>query len=166
MGVGLIAAGSLGIGLLVNGLRHDPLPLVYASPQVRLDRIVARLSPASASPGQWRTIELDELQGRVSAHQGVAIDARPASFYRAGHIPGAINLPRENFEKIYPEVRALLEPVKNREFVVYCSESDCRDSELVADALSHLGYQHLRVYKEGWEEWSRAGLPQTPGLKP
>ena len=75
-------------------------------------------------------------------------------------------MPRENFEKVYPEVRALIEPVRDLEIVVYCSETDCRDSELVADALSRLGYHHLRVYKEGWEEWSRAGLPQARGQTP
>ena len=172
LGLGLLGAGSLGIGLLVNGLRAQPLPLVYASPKIRMGVIVARISARSPDlvlggqtsvPGHWQPIDLDSFQGFVSAHKGMSIDARAPSFYRVGHVPGAINLPREEFEPDYAAVRPLLEPEKERPIVVYCSEADCRDSELVADALSRLGYHHLFVYKEGWEEWSRAGLPQETG---
>ena len=95
----------------------------------------------------------------VLAHKGVAVDARPEVFYRTGHVPGALNLPREDFEHGYAMVRASLEANRAQPIVVYCAEADCKDSELVANALSRLGFRHLRVYQGGWEEWLRAGLP-------
>ncbi len=160
----LLAVVSFGIGLLFNGLRTHPLPLVYTTPESRLGRIAARISSAHGSSvstvGSWQNIELDAFQNLVSAHRGVAIDARPPSFYRAGHVPGALNLPREDFEQAYAETRATLASDKERAIVVYCAAADCRDSELVADTLSRLGYRRVFVYKEGWDEWLRAGLPQ------
>ena len=164
-GLGILVAGSLGIGLTINGLRSRPLPLVYASPQQRLGEMVARM-PAEPSPAGWRNISLGELEELVSAHRGRSIDARPEALYRSGHVPGALNIPRDDFERAYSVARAALEPAKERPVVVYCSEADCQDSELVAGTLGRLGYRHLYVYKEGWEEWSRAGLPQEPDRQP
>ena len=161
-GLALLAAGSLGIGLIGNGLRAQPLALRYQPPEARLAETVAR-TPADrppASHGDWQTISLDEFQAMVAARTGVSLDARPRAFYAAGHVPGALSLPRDDFERTFPSVRAALETNPGQPIVVYCAEADCRDSELVADALSRLGFQRLRVYKEGWEEWQRAGLPQ------
>ncbi len=158
--LGIITVGSLCVGLSFNSLRPSPLPLVYRSPKDRMAQSVERMSAQAPVSGHWQNVGLDEVQDRVATHRGLVIDARPGAFYRAGHVPGAINLPRADFETVYPRIRAVLEPAKAVEIVVYCSESDCLDSELVADALSRLGYQRLAVYKEGWEEWSRAGLPR------
>ncbi len=165
--LGMLAAGSLGIGLLANGVRSHRLPLFYASPKERLGEVVTRMStetPPDLLPlsirGRWQNMGLDELQELVAARKGTCIDARAQTFYQAGHIPGAMNLPRENFEKSYARMRTVLEAAKTKPIVVYCSEADCKDSELVADALGRLGYPQLFVYKEGWEEWLRAGLPQ------
>ena len=172
-GLGLLAVGSLCIGLLVNKLRLQPLPLVYAPPKDRLGEIVTRMSAQSSASGQptpdrapWQRIGLDEFQALVSAHRGASIDARPQALYQTGHVPGALDLPREDFEGGYARVRASLASEKDQPIVIYCSEADCQDSELVADALSHLGYRRLFVYKEGWEEWMRAGLPQETTHSP
>lgn len=159
LGFGVMSVVSLGIGLLVNGWRAHPLPLGYASPKERLGQVVARMSASTpASPAQtpaprsWRSMGLDELQELVTTRRGLVIDARPSAVYQAGHVPGALNLPREDFEKSYATLRPLLEQDRAKPVVVYCSESDCKDSELVAEALSRMGYQRLSVYKEGWEE--------------
>ena len=120
-GLGLMTLGSLCIGLLVNELRQNSLPLIYAFPSERLGRTVEGLASPSATPGRWQSIELDGLQERVSSRRDLVIDARPAGFYQAGHIPGAINLPREDFGKIYPKVRALIETAEGQEIIVYCS---------------------------------------------
>ncbi len=119
--------------------------------------------PQEAAPAPWHFIELDELQERVAAHHGRCIDARAPAFYQAGHIPGALNVPRESFERGYAKIRPLLESAKETPVIVYCSDADCPDGELVAGGLSHLGYRQLFVYKEGWEEWMRAGLPRDVG---
>ena len=119
--------------------------------------------PLEGVSAPWRFIGLDEFQEHVAAHQGWCIDARAPAFYQAGHVPGALNVPREDFEHGYTRVRPLLESAKETSIIVYCSDADCPDGELVAGALSRLGYRQLFVYKEGWEEWSRAGLPREVG---
>ena len=167
LGLVLLAAGSLGIGLLVNLSRQHPLPLIYQSPESRLGEVVARVaakSPATgrpaADPSQWQNISLDEFQELVSEQKAIIIDARPTLMYRAGHVPGALNIPREDFESAYAGARVSLESEKDRAIVVYCSAADCKDSELVVGALTQLGSRHFFIYREGWEEWLRAGLPQ------
>ncbi len=171
--MGLLAIGSLCVGLLVNGMRAQPLPLGYTPPQGRLEQMVARMSSDSSARQSptigvrpWQKITLDEFQAIVTAHQGLSIDARPQAFYQAGHVPGALNLPRGDFEKGYVAIRPLLEPAREKPIVVYCSEANCKDGELVSDALSRLGYRYLYVYTEGWEEWSRAGLLQEASRTP
>lgn len=173
IGLGAMAMASLGIGLAVNALRPQPLALVYASPRARLDAVVAGMPPGSpasrqpaTAPRQSPTIGLDEFQDFVLARKGLSIDARPRAIYDVGHVPGAINLPREDFERGYAGVRARIEPGKEQIIVVYCSEADCQDAELVAGALRRLGYGRSLVFKEGWEEWQRAGLPQETGHPP
>lgn len=167
-GFGVLATSSLGVGWALNALRARPLPLRYTPPEARLVETVARM-PEARPPGSaadWQPISLDEFQAMVSAHAGVSIDARPEAFYTAGHVPGALNLPRETFEKNFAAVRASLVANAGQPVVVYCDEADCQDGELVAGALNRLGFRNLRVFKEGWEEWVRAGLPQATTTDP
>jgi rhodanese-related sulfurtransferase len=105
-------------------------------------------------------IELPEFQQRLAEPGAVLVDARPEIFHRFGHIPGALALPRDEFEVYYPKHRAKLEPYKNQEILVYCQGSSCEDSHLVASALTKLGYTRLAVFVGGWNAWTQQGLPQ------
>lgn len=124
-------------------------------------RLAASESPASPSAPKLppREIRLEEFQAFV-AHKGTVIDTRSPLFYGQGHVPGAINLPRETFETDYARLGNRLSARKADAVAVYCSSADCRDAQLVADALGALGFRHLFVYGEGWDEWSQSGLPQ------
>ena len=179
-GVGLDLAGlvvlamvSCGLGSFFNLLHHDPLPWVYKSRVQTLDLEVARLGEPSPSPGaEMKPVELpheirlDGFQSFVSEHRGTVLDARPVVFYRAGHVPGALSLPRETFAESYQALRATLETLKEQPVAIYCSGPDCPDSQLVGDALAKLGYRHLLIYTSGWEEWSQTGLPQEGASPP
>ena len=159
--VGTLALAALGVGWTLNGLRREPLAWNYRSPAQRLQTAVSHLQPpaprAAPSPS---TIDLAAFQAFAAARQGIVVDARSEAFYRLGHVPGAINLARETFARDYDIQKAALDPRKTDGVAVYCSEADCPDAELVADALGRLGFQPLWVFREGWEEWSQAGLPQ------
>ena len=163
---GALTLISLLAGLLINLGRSQPLPLVYLSKTARLHEVVARLGtgalptlPPAAGQGP-REIELDEFQDFALAKKGLVIDARSSFFYRAGHVPGAINVSREGFDAEYRGSKARLEAHRTDAVAVYCSGPDCEDSALVAEALRTLGYRRLLVYREGWEQWSQSGLPQ------
>ena len=173
--IGIVATVCLGAGLVFNQFRDVPLPLIYVTKQRRLQQVVSTLAPhdsplaadagstpvtAPAANGVPQIIGLAEFQDFVQAKRGVVLDARPEIFHRLGHVPGALSLSRDEFESDYAKQRARLEPMQDEPVAVYCSSASCEDSQMVADALTKLGYHHVLVFKGGWDEWSRAGLPE------
>lgn len=155
LGVALVA---LVIGLAVNRRRPSPLPLVYHTPEQRLATELTQL--VEAPPFRLEDLEaigLDELRSVVQSGQAVILDARAASFYGAGHIPGALNLSRQDFASDYHRLRPALDQARDRAVVVYCSGGECHDSRLVASALMSLGYTHVRIFTSGWAAWTASG---------
>lgn len=110
----------------------------------------------SASPVHG--LALDETLLIFQNHQALFVDAREPIFFNAGHIPGAINLPRNASDGIWSLFHARAKEGKN--IVVYCSGADCTDAFLVARKLAKAGYQKVAVFSGGWEEWQAAGLPR------
>jgi len=84
------------------------------------------------------------------------IDSRPAARrYDNGHIPGAVNIPDSQFEKL----KDRLPEDKNKLLIFYCGGLDCMLSHDSAKKAEALGYTNIKVYAEGEPEWSRQGLP-------
>lgn len=101
------------------------------------------------------TITRDELQ-RLLAEDGVVLlEALPAMHYDAEHLPGALNLPLDDVERLAPE----LVPDRSATVVTYCTGTTCPNSALAAARLRALGYTDVRAYEGGKEEWVGAGLP-------
>ena len=110
---------------------------------------------------EWpESLTLEQFQAFLASKQGIILDARPEIFHRLGHVPGALSLPREDFEASYNKLKPILEKDKNQVIAVYCSSSSCEDSGLVQNALQSLGYTHVSVFHGGWAEWTNAGLPE------
>ena len=84
------------------------------------------------------------------------MDARESAFFEEGHIPRAINLPREEILRA-KTIRELAD--KARPVIVYCSEEDCEDGKIVAKGLLVLGHSKVSVYVGGWEEWAASRSP-------
>ncbi len=144
----LVAAGfllSLAVGFAANRLRSDPLPVPYRAP-------ADHPSDEAGMPGAV-TLAGAEAAWRVG--DTLFIDAREPDFFEDGHIPGAINLPVSRVA----DARALSGD-RERAVLVYCTGADCRDSRIVALALCAAGHRNVDVFAGGWDEWTRAGLPQ------
>jgi rhodanese-related sulfurtransferase len=91
------------------------------------------------------------------------LDARPLPFYRMEHIPGALPLPEDDFERSF----ARLEPRLRTSFdiVIYCAGFGCEASHLVAARLRERGIA-AAILHEGWPAWTDAGYPTRKGEAP
>ncbi len=101
------------------------------------------------------TISCEELRDKIDGGEDfVLVDVLDEPFYRHSHLPGAINIPPDQVDRLAPT----LLPDINAPIVVYCSGT-CENSEITARRLDELGYQSVRVYLGGKEDWVEHGLP-------
>lgn len=102
----------------------------------------------------------DELREAISARAVTVVDALPESYYAQAHLPGALNLT----EDAVGTRAAELLPDRGAAIVTYCSNLSCGNSQAVATMLERLGYQNVRKYREGIQDWVEAGLPTESGV--
>jgi len=163
-GLVLIAIAALAAGLAMNRYYATPLPIVYQTPEQRFD---AELTTLVAAPpfkiAPAATVGLDEFHAAVDGRSVLILDARPSVFFENGHVPGALNLARDEFAHDYRALTGVLQAAHDKPIIVYCSGGDCHDSRLVANALLSLGFGDVRVFTGGWDAWSAAGLPVSTG---
>ncbi len=98
------------------------------------------------------------------------LDARRTTVYADGHISGARSFPVWESD-IADRVKAFYEEGgeardQNAPIVLYCSGGDCEDSHMLAEKLYMVGFNALFVYKDGFPDWQKRGLPITKGPKP
>lgn len=83
------------------------------------------------------------------------IDVREKDEFEAGHIPGAIHIPRGMLEfklSNTPELSA-----RDLKLVLYCKTSG--RAALAACALQDMGYMNVKSIDGGFEAWNGAGKP-------
>jgi rhodanese-related sulfurtransferase len=79
----------------------------------------------------------------------VVVDVRLPSDYRAGHIPGAINLPKGRWQN----ARALS---KDKLHILYCYSQTCHLAAEAAVELLSRGYR-VQEMEGGFASWTGAG---------
>lgn len=91
----------------------------------------------------------------------VLLDVREADEFHAGHIPGAVNIPRGLLEfklSASPELAS-----RDLKIVLYCKTSG--RAALAACTLHEMGYLNVQSISGGFDAWSAAGKPvATPSL--
>ena len=92
-----------------------------------------------------------ELEGPAPP---VLIEALGAAYFADAHLPGAINIPPGQVDRLAP---ALI-PDLHARIVVYCSGS-CDSSRIVARELEDRGCSDVRILEGGKEDWVEHGLP-------
>jgi len=86
----------------------------------------------------------------------VVIDSRPAARqYDPGHIPGAVNIPDSQFDKMVDKLPA----DKATQLIFYCGGLECMLSHTSAFKAEQLGYTQIRVYAAGMPDWKARGGP-------
>jgi len=97
-------------------------------------------------------VPADQLLQRVRDGLVSVLDVRPTEEYKAGHIPGAINVPLEELEQHLHELNP------EQEIVAYCRGPHC---VLAFDAVAKLRQKGLKARRleGGLPEWQLEGLP-------
>lgn len=107
-----------------------------------------------AAKTEIREVPLEESEEAIK-QADMLIDVREADEYHAGHIPGAVNIPRGILEFKLTNDPALEDRGLN--MVIYCKNSG--RSALSAKAMKEMGYIHVQSISGGIEAWQEAGKP-------
>jgi rhodanese-related sulfurtransferase len=106
-------------------------------------------------------VDYDFVKQNVSIppKKGVAIiDSRPAARqYDLGHIPGAINIPDSQFDKMVDKLPA----DKATLLLFYCGGLECMLSHNSAFKAEKLGYTNIKVYPAGSPDWKAKGAQMS-----
>jgi thiosulfate/3-mercaptopyruvate sulfurtransferase len=110
------------------------------------------------------TVTAEDVESSMRSSNVTIVDARLPERFRgevepidpvAGHIPGAINIPYDEFGRELPEDLGYEDDV-----VVYCGSGVTACVTLLA--LERAGVR-ARLYPGSWSEWSSRGLPTERG---
>jgi rhodanese-related sulfurtransferase len=100
-----------------------------------------------------REVTPQEVSGKLG--KLLIVDVREPQEYTAGHIPGAINIPRGVLEFKLDQFPDLQD--RNREVVLNCQGGG--RSALATAAMQELGFKNAVNLAGGFGAWSAAGLP-------
>ncbi|MDF9392013.1 MULTISPECIES: rhodanese-like domain-containing protein [Methylococcus] len=103
-----------------------------------------------------RIREIGPAEVRAMPGDTLILDVREPEEYAAGHLPGAINIPRGVVE-FRIETHPAFQGRKDAAIVVYC-QSGLR-SALTTDILQQLGWSGTVSMAGGFKAWSEGGLP-------
>jgi len=158
------------IGIAQNAVRGNPFRLIPPNIATPASSVADETTPTAAETPVGETdaspeITAAELAGGeltkervliiMEAGTAIIIDSRAEGEYAEGHIPGALNIPTDNFYDY--DVDGLV-PV-DAAVIVYCRSVTCDLSDKLAQEMRLMGYENVVVYRGGWDEWSEAGFP-------
>lgn len=140
--------------LVVSGLTLPLSSLLSAQtlPQVVTQKI-------HAAQKQVKTIGMEDYRTVVD-HPGEAliIDVREPQEYAAGHVPGAVNIPRGVLEfQIWKHVGSPAGPQMAKPLYLQCQSGN--RASLAAQSLAELGFTQATAVVMSLEEWQQSGQP-------
>ena len=114
-----------------------------------------------AAKKQCRSASVEEAQALLLSADAI-IDVREADEYAAGHLAGAINLPRGLLEFKLSGTPALEQ--RDLNVVLYCKTSG--RSALAAISMQSMGYLNVVSIDGGYDAWVNAGKPVVKPAQP
>ena len=145
---GVMVVMAVTIGLLLNPLRNEPLPVVGDwSPEGRLQ----------TASGESLIVSLEEARTQCVEGNAVFLDARSPEDYARGHIRCAQNIPWQSFADHIDRVWGAFPD--DAWIVTYCDGDQCSLGEDLARELMAMGYLNVKVLVNGWTRWREAGHP-------
>jgi molybdopterin/thiamine biosynthesis adenylyltransferase/rhodanese-related sulfurtransferase len=97
----------------------------------------------------------EQVQDLIQSGDVQLGDVREKDEWNAGHIPGAVHLPKSYLEQ-WAEDRL---PEKEKTTILYCAGGV--RSAMAADTLQKLGYQNVISMAGGFNRWKDSGKPWT-----
>ena len=110
---------------------------------------------------QIHEVALEDAETAIRAAD-LLLDVREADEFQAGHIPGAINIPRGVLEFKLSNDPALC--AREMSIVLYCKTSG--RAALAACSLQAMGYRQVQSLAGGFDAWSAAGKAQVAANLP
>ncbi|MFZ3013770.1 MAG: rhodanese-like domain-containing protein, partial [Nitrospira sp.] len=138
--------------------------LIGASLSISSPALAQSLPPAvkqnvQVAPKPVRTIGMEEYR-KIVEHPGPAliVDVREPYEYAAGHIPGAINIPRGVIHtEIWKHVGSVEKADAERPIVLQCQAG--RRATLAAQTLRELGFTQTSAVIMNLDDWKQSGNP-------
>ncbi|MDH4009277.1 MAG: rhodanese-like domain-containing protein [Desulfobacterales bacterium] len=151
----ILVSVSVALALVVNTLSPRGIALVG---QWDITKGVITASPAGDAAGQKKEID-SVARAKTLFDKGdvLFVDARSQNQYGNGHIPGAVSLPVGQFEERIESFLNRYPP--EQPIVTYCSGRTCEDSHDLAQFLSDVGFNNVRIFIDGFPGWEAEGYP-------
>ncbi len=108
-----------------------------------------------------REIDLQDAEEAIR-QADVLIDVREADEFAAGHLPGAVLVPRGLLEFKLSGTPALSS--RDLKVVLYCKTSG--RAALAAQAMQSMGYLNVSSVAGGYDAWAAAGKPVVKPEQP
>ena len=106
-------------------------------------------------------VDLDRAEAAIR-DADVLLDVREADEFHAGHIPGALNIPRGVLEFKLGNSPELAE--RGLDIVLYCKTGG--RAALAARTLKEMGYLEVHSIAGGFDAWEAAGKPVAKPSQP
>ncbi len=135
---------------------YQLLTALRAVARERLAELKVAVVAYLETPCELEPVTREELWARARSGEATILDVRPREEYLAGHIPGALSVPLEEFE----ELLRRLPP--DAEIVAYCRGPYCILAPQAVVLLQIHGHSARRLV-DGFPEWRLAGLPIAVG---
>ena len=102
-----------------------------------------------------KTVSTGELRDLLSNKRPIEFwNVLTDQYFKGENISGSRRVP---LDKVGSEVRSTNLP-KSTEIVVYCGGPECPMSRMAVEKLIKFGYDNVRAYEGGLEEWKAAGF--------
>lgn len=112
-----------------------------------------------AAQKQVKTISMEEYRKVVeNPGEALIVDVREPNEFAAGHVPGAINIPRGVLEfQIWKQVGFPANLDLDRNVILQCQSGN--RASLAAQSLADLGFTHTTAVVMDLDDWQKVGHP-------
>jgi molybdopterin/thiamine biosynthesis adenylyltransferase/rhodanese-related sulfurtransferase len=114
------------------------------------------MSPSGAELLRQIKSRIDEVDPAVVREQAsngaIVVDVREAEEWAAGHVPGAVHVPKSYFES---RIEGAI-PDRSRHVILYCASGN-RSAWAARTMLEDLGYEHVENMTGGFTLWKDRG---------